>query len=359
MSAYKRLNIKSRIKDYSVQFIGGFSQGLDRHNLSKIYLIIDKKVAGLYGKQFKDIWKKYPYLLLQAEESVKTLEYAKIIIRRLIESDVKRDCRLVAIGGGVIQDISAFVASILYRGVDWIFYPTTLLAQSDSCIGSKTSINIDEYKNQVGNFYPPSKIFLNTGFLKTLSDGEIKSGMGEIIKVHLLDGKKSFSYIYRHYESALKDKGLMRELIFRSLKIKKRVIEKDEFDSGYRNIMNYGHTFGHALESLTDYGLPHGQAVTVGMDISNYLSLRLGYINNSLFLRLHELLLRNWPNYNFKGCDRERFFKSLGRDKKNSSGMVNAILTRGPGKMFKHGLVLGAGFRKEITGYFREYLNNA
>lgn len=352
MSTYKKLNIKSHIKDYSLEFTDSYVDLLRKDYDKNFFIIIDKNIKKLYRKQLNQILSKYPYLELKASESIKTLESAKIIIKYLIENNIKRNYALVAIGGGTIQDITAFVASILYRGVDWIFYPTTLLAQSDSCIGSKTSINVDSYKNQVGNFYPPRKIYINTAFLKTLSLKDIKSGLGEIIKVHLLDGLQSLHYIKENYGNSLLDPKVMEKLIFRSLEIKKDVIEKDEFDTGYRNIMNYGHTFGHALESLTGYKLCHGQAITIGMDISNYLSRNLGYIQENRYKEMREILAKNWPSYNLKNIDFDLFFKCLTKDKKNIGNSIAAIITKGPGRMFKKSLLLDGDTKKMFFSYF-------
>jgi len=353
MSTYKRLSIKSRIKDYSVSFIDNLKDGFDPEPEKKYFLIIDQNVKNLYERELEGFLKKYPFLVIEATEERKTLDYVRVVIRQLIDSDVKRGYALVAIGGGIIQDITAFIASILYRGVDWVFYPTTLLSQSDSCIGSKTSINVDEYKNQVGNFYPPCSIFLNTNFLKTLSYADIRSGLGEIIKVHLLDGKWAMKYMQETYDRSLNDPTLMEELIFRSLRIKKRIIEKDEFDTGIRNIMNYGHTFGHALESITHYKLCHGQAITVGMDISNFLSCKFGYISEEMYSQMREILLKNWPDYDLKSLDLSQFFKSLAKDKKNTGSKITAILTEGPGRMKKSSFALDDKVRDTLSSYFK------
>lgn len=354
MSIYKRLHIKSDIRNYSVFFVNDFKDGWDKYCGKKAYLIVDYNVAKYYNNELAAVFKKYPYMIVKASEEHKTLEYVKKIIRRLIDNGVKKNHILIAVGGGIIQDLTGFVASILYRGVEWFFFPTTLLAQSDSCIGSKTSINVDEYKNQVGNFYPPSNVFLNSNFLKTLKSSDMKSGLGEIIKVHLLNGENSLKYMLKKYDQSLSDLEVMNDLIFRSLKIKKNIIEKDEFDTGYRNILNYGHTFGHALESLTGYNLPHGQAVTIGMDISNYLSHKLRLISKSTYLVMREMLLKNSFNYNLKHYDFKLFFESLSRDKKNAGNKITVILTKGPGRMIKKGLAMDAAAKNKILSFFKQ-----
>lgn len=351
MSIYKNLKIKSGIRDYSVVFTRDFREGLKPVS-DKLCVIADRNVAMLYKGELDGILARCPNIIVEAKEEHKTLAYVNMIIHKLIKMGIKRDHRLVAIGGGIIQDITGFVSSILYRGMEWFFYPTTLLAQSDSCIGSKTSINIGEYKNQVGNFYPSTKIYLNINFLNTLSSKEIKSGLGEIIKVHLLDGRRSAIYIEENYEKAVYDLKIMETLVRRSLLIKKYVIEKDEFDRGYRNIMNYGHTFGHALESATNYRLPHGQAVTIGMEMSNYLSHRLGYLSPGDFLRMRGVLMKNWPCHSLRNMDLDLFFRVLSRDKKNTGGNITAILTRGPGRMFKKKLPLNMATKRLVSSYF-------
>lgn len=356
MSIYKKLSVKSNIRDYSVFFTDDIKDGSNTVRADKRFFIIDRNVNDIYKKTLPALVGSSRSLIIEASEDKKTLDHIKVVVRHLIDHDVKRGHTLVAIGGGIIQDIAAFTASILFRGIDWIFYPTTLLAQSDSCIGSKTSINVDEYKNQVGNFYPPSKIYLDTAFLKTLSPVDIRSGLGEIIKVHLLDGLKSMGYIEKNYDKAISDPGVMRQLIFRSLVIKKKIIEKDEFDSNIRNIMNYGHTFGHALESLTDYRLCHGQAITIGMDISNFLSHRLGYITEDTYSRMNTILSKNWPECELRNLDLELFFKCLTKDKKNTDGKVNAILTEGPGRMKKSGFALDDKMKKAFYSYFEKKL---
>ncbi|GAI32171.1 unnamed protein product, partial [marine sediment metagenome] len=247
----------------------------------------------------------------------------------LLDNNIKRNNKLIAVGGGIIQDITGFVSSILLRGVEWIFYPTTLLAQSDSCIGSKTSINVDDFKNQLGTFYPPQRIILDVNFLKTLTLTDMKSGLGEIIKVHLLDGEKSLEYINSHYEQAFSDPAVVKDLIFRSLMIKKNIIEKDEFDKDYRNIMNYGHTFGHAIESVSNYEVCHGQAVTMGMDIANYISLKMGMLLDEPHEIMREVLLKNYPDYSLRREQLTSFLTALTKDKKNVDENLSAILTEG------------------------------
>ncbi|MGV2387507.1 MAG UNVERIFIED_CONTAM: hypothetical protein LVR29_01675 [Microcystis novacekii LVE1205-3] len=165
-----------------------------------------------------------------------------------MELGFRKDCTLLVIGGGVIQDIGCFIASVLFRGIKWILIPTTLLAQCDSCIGSKSSINIQNFKNQIGTFYPPHEIILVFSVLKTLPSDEIRSGLGEIIKLNLLVGQSEVKQMKINLQKLSSDFLEIQNLILDALNIKRRYIERDEFDKGVRNILNYGHTFGHAYE---------------------------------------------------------------------------------------------------------------
>lgn len=351
MSTFNELKIKSNIKDYSVIFVDDFSEALIKDSLEKSFFIIDQNVFNFYNEKFQGILQQKKHLIVEATELHKTIDYVKVVIKFLINNNIKRNDKLIAMGGGIIQDITGFVSSILFRGIEWIFYPTTLLAQSDSCIGSKTSINVDDFKNQLGTFYPPQHIILDVNFLKTLTLGDMKSGLGEIIKVHLLDGEKSLEYILSHYEQAFSDPMILRELIFRSLMIKKNIIEKDEFDKDYRNILNYGHTFGHAIESISNYEVCHGQAVTMGMDMANYISLKIGIVSEESYKLMREVLLKNYPDYSLKNEQKDSFLIALSKDKKNIDENLSAILTEGPGKMRKMKIPFDDNLKEFIGSY--------
>jgi 3-dehydroquinate synthase len=268
------MNIRSYRRTYDVSF-ASLSETIDEiRGLKNKYAIIDKNVYDLHGDVLEGLFKDNIYLL-DATENNKTLDVSKEIIEKIVMLDSRKETNIVVIGGGITQDVSCFAASVLYRGVDWYFVPTTLLAQADSCIGSKSSINMIPYKNLLGTFYPPKKIFICTEFVTTLPDKEYKSGLGEIAKCALLGGKKEFDEFAGDIDAMLAgDHEKLQQGIKRTLTYKKGLIEIDEFDMGVRNILNYGHTFGHAIESASGYGIPHGQAVSIGMLIANSVSLR-------------------------------------------------------------------------------------
>ncbi len=330
--------IHSLFRDYEVRFEDDFSARLAVSLQDGDFLIVDANVRDLYGPRLAPFLEKWHHVVVEPTEEQKSYSQMGWVIQAIIESGVKKNHRLVAIGGGIVQDITGFIASILYRGVDWLFYPTTLLAQCDSCIGSKTSINFGAYKNQLGGFYPPTEIVIDLNFIDTLPESAVLSGLGEMIHYFLVSGDDDFHRLKSDYASSITDKSVMRDLVLRSLQIKHAMIEKDEFDRGPRQVFNYGHSFGHAIESLTNYRIPHGIAVSFGMDIANHLSLQLGYISEGERQDMRELLAWNFSSTELSGITVEEFLDALSKDKKNVGSEFRVILTRGPGKMFKTGL---------------------
>jgi 3-dehydroquinate synthase len=353
MSTSDKLSVKSHVHDYEVTFTGDVFGQINADWQQGGYFLVDARIAALYADKLPFGHDTRRCMVIEALETNKALPYIAEIAERLVANNFKKGYRLCAVGGGIIQDIAGFVATILHRGSTWTLFPTTLLAQCDSCIGSKTSINLGQYKNQLGTFYPPVQIFLDQIFLTTLSPAELRSGLGEIIKVHFLDGPESFRYLQERFDRITDDAAVMSDFIRRSLSIKKGYIEKDEFDRDYRNLLNYGHTFGHALETLTDYALPHGQAVTVGMDISNFISMKLGLIDSQTYQIIREQLLKNWPSQIKISVDPERYKSALSKDKKNTDDRVKAILTHGPGQMVKKSIPMDAFLDDCLTDYFR------
>lgn len=348
---YEVLEVKSHMRNYSVLFADSFRESLSKDTQEKrCFFIIDRSIHRIYHDQLRDVLHPGSCFVVDATEEHKSLDYVKTVIEWLLGSDIKRNDRLIALGGGIIQDIAGFVSSILFRGIEWFFYPTTLLAQCDSCIGSKTSLNVGEFKNQLGTYYPPQHIVLDVNFLKTLSTADTRSGLGEIIKVHLLDGPDSLEYIRSEYDHSA-DPDILKELIFRSLRIKKTIIEEDEFDKDRRNILNYGHTFGHAIESVTDYKVSHGQAVTVGMDMENYVSFRLQILPQGSLDLMRVPIMKNYPDFQLEEEHIAPLLAALSKDKKNVDENLTVILTRGAGEMMKMKLPLNDRLKEYINDY--------
>ncbi len=345
--------VKSIITDYTVSFIDDLSESLNEQLVIGDILIIDKKIIGLYKSFLNDILTDYNYIAIDATEEQKSFAGVSPIIEDLIENGFKRNNRLIAIGGGITQDTTAFISSILYRGVSWLFYPTTLLAQGDSCIGSKTSINYKNYKNQLGGFYPPDKIFIDLKFLDTLSDRDLKSGLGEMAHYFIIAGEQDFKRFKEDCHFALTDKNILSGLIARSLEIKKGYIEIDEFDKKERRIFNYGHSFGHAIETLTNYEIPHGIAVSYGMDIANFISVKLGYISEEFRMNIREHLKQFWRGTSIKNISIDMYKNALSKDKKNVGSELRLILNKGFGNIFITNMKMDDQFVAWLNEYFQ------
>jgi 3-dehydroquinate synthase len=348
--------IKSTLKEYGVTFVSDFTVPLKQAADEGAFVICDAAVFNLYSERFLSTLDPERYLVIEATESTKTLEKCKDIIEILVERKVRRNQKLIALGGGVIQDVTAFIASILYRGIGWLFFPTTLLAQGDSCIGSKTSINLGDKKNLIGNFYPPDSIFIDPRFLESLAVEDIQSGIGEMLHFYYYANSPLIAGLIGSYRTVLEERGLLMEYIRESLSIKKSVIEVDEFDKGERNKFNYGHTFGHALETITGYGVRHGQAVTVGMDLANYLSWQTGLLNRDQYEEMHAQLSVNFPEYDFLACSMDAYFDALSKDKKNIGNNLGCILSEGPGRLVRQQITFDDVLKETIRSYFTQRL---
>jgi 3-dehydroquinate synthase len=300
------MTIESHPKKYEVIF----EDFLKHKSFSQNEIVlIDKKVANLYNITHDKL------ITIEALETNKSIETVLEVCERLMEYNFDRSQTLVVIGGGILQDIGAYVAKTYKRGINWIYFPTTLLSQCDSCIGGKTALNFKKYKNQLALFSAPTKVIIDTNFLKTLSEKDITSGYGEIIKLFLIGGNYYIDNIkYMDYKTA----------IFHSLSIKKAVIEYDEFENLERKALNYGHSFGHVIEPLTNYDIPHGEAVMIGIEIINKLFSKSEYISD---------IISNYTTLSkIKSiCSVDDILKGLKTDKKVSSGNISLIVVRTPG----------------------------
>jgi 3-dehydroquinate synthase len=344
--------VKSNIHDYEVQFINNFGQILGSELCEGDFLIIDNNIRNLYSDDLAPSLENCSSIGINANEQQKSYEGIMPIMQTLINEGFRKNHRLIAIGGGITQDITAFIASIMYRGVKWLFFPTTLLAQGDSCIGSKTSINFGEYKNQVGGFYPPNKIYIYPEFLASLSDNELSSGMGEMLHYFVVSSEEDFRMYESNFKEAFLDKSILANIIAKSLSIKKGYIEKDEYDQNIRQVFNYGHSFGHAIESLTKYRIPHGIAVSFGMDMANYVSVKMGLIDDVIRDEIREITKVIWSGYSLRGIDVQLFIKALSKDKKNVGTQLGLILNKGYGRIFKQLVMADDTFVNWIEEYF-------
>ncbi|WP_246153638.1 3-dehydroquinate synthase [Terriglobus albidus] len=206
-----------------------------------------------------------PATFVQAIEENKSLEASPLLIQQMRAAGVNRQTRLIAVGGGIVQDISAFIASVYMRGIEWTYVPTTVLSMVDSCIGGKSSINVGPYKNLVGTFHPPVQITIDPALITTLPQADRASGLIEAAKICFCRGEDAFNEYLSFQPSASMPLADLEGVINISLLSKKWFIEIDEFDKKERLLLNFGHTFGHAIEGATHFGIPHGIAVGLGI----------------------------------------------------------------------------------------------
>lgn len=346
------LTVRASLRAYTVHFVDDVRPPLRAAMGDDGVAVCDAAVYALYRSILEPVIPEDRCVLVEAVEANKTLETCKDLIERLVARRFRRTHSLIAVGGGIIQDLVGFVATVLYRGVEWIFVPTTLLAQADSCLGSKSSINLGEKKNLIGSFYPPAAVHIDVRFLDTLSVDDVRSGIGEIMHFYLYADSPLRASLGEEYPRLLRHRADLRPHIHESLRIKQRVVEVDEFDRGERHKFNYGHTFGHALESVTDYAIKHGLAVTVGMDLANYLSMHLGLLERGAFEEMHAWLAVNFPAYDWTRMDLDRYMVFLAADRKNVGDDLTCILAAGPGHLVVRRVPLDGALREWIDAYF-------
>ena len=266
-------SIHSNIHDYevSIEETPDFINALVIKE--KSCFVIDENVWKIYRKTLLSALPEMDTIIQPVDEDRKNLDTVQSLYEKLVYRPSKRNLTLVSFGGGILQDITGFTASTIYRGINWIFVPTTLLAQADSCIGSKTSLNYRGFKNLIGTFYPPSRIYIFPAFLNTQLDQDFYSGLGEVIKLHLMGGVNHFHLMTDLLPGIQKrESTALMTAIRNSLAVKIDYMTGDEFDTGRRNLLNFGHDFGHALESTSSFAVPHGQAVIIGMLAANLVA---------------------------------------------------------------------------------------
>ena len=330
---FNKIKINSSVHPYTVFFTDTVKEKFEKVIHKGDILIVDAFILNAYEELFVGI--KNDIISILPTENEKSYRAIEKIINQVVAKGFRKKNKLIAVGGGITQDITSFISFILYRGVSWVFFPTNLLSQCDSCIGSKLSVNLGVYKNLLGGFYPPKEIYINTGFLKTLDQKNVLSGLGEMLHYFLVSGPADAQLFKEKALGVKKNLVEIDWLIYRSLQIKQAMIEVDEFDQGPRNVFNYGHTFGHALESVTNYSIPHGISVSLGIDLANLISVDLGLISMVERNQMRELCEMVFKDIMVPIIDQSEYEKALKKDKKNVGDDLGLILTKGLGKTFK------------------------
>ena len=267
-------------------------------------------------------------IIVPGDESAKNIRHAEEVWSQMVELGCDRSSILLAMGGGVVGDLGGFVAATYMRGIPFIQLPTTLLAMVDSAIGGKTAVNLAAGKNLVGAIYQPKAVLVDPGFLQTLPKRNVISSLAEAIKYGFIRDSSIFDTIEAGFDDlvSLNDQALLSEIIAKSCKIKAQIVSNDQFENGERRLLNYGHTIGHAFETIQDYGgLYHGEAVLYGMKCSNFISHKKGLISDEQFNRAQSVLHRfELPELGVVAP--ERVLEIVSHDKKNINGKLNFIL---------------------------------
>ena len=297
----------------------------------KILIITNEIVAPLYLEKLKQCFKKNvcDLLVLPDGEKFKNIESVNLIFDTLLTKNHNRTTTLIALGGGVVGDMTGFAAACYQRGVRFIQIPTTLLSQVDSSVGGKTGINHPLGKNMIGAFHQPACVLIDTDTLNTLPNKEFKSGLAEVVKYGLMADYVFFQWLEANFDAVLEKQTDALECIIKvSCENKAKIVSSDEMEQGHRALLNFGHTFGHAIEAWQQYtGFTHGEAVAVGMAVAAALSFHLGLISKFDYLRVIAILEKVGlpilvPN-EMKNTD---FLEFMRRDKKNTDHKINLIL---------------------------------
>lgn len=303
----------------------------------RICIITDSIVEKLYAEEvaglIKDKCKKTVIFSFPSGEASKTLDTVQQAYTFLIKEDFDRKDILIALGGGVVGDLTGFIAATYLRGIDFIQIPTTLLAQADSSIGGKTGVDLDGYKNMVGAFYMPKLVYMNVSTLKTLEERQYFSGFAEIMKHGLIRDHIFYVWLLENmYEICDRDPNILEEMVIRSSNIKKMIVEKDPKEQGERALLNFGHTIGHALEKAKNFELYHGECVALGCVAAAYISWKHELLTMDEYYEIRDMLVPFNLPISIDHIDPEEILRLTKSDKKMEAGQIKFILLKKVGK---------------------------
>lgn len=305
----------------------------------KIALVTDETVYDLYGKELINklatiSQKVFPVVVKPGEES-KSLETLAQVYNQLIDKGITKSDLIIALGGGVIGDLAGFAASTYLREVPYIQIPTTLLAQVDSSVGGKTAVNLPQGKNLIGSFYHPDAVFIDPLVLNTLPPRTFSDGLAEVIKYSMIQDAELFNLLAGHDSSSILP--YMEDIITRCLDIKRRIVQEDERDNGIRMILNFGHTLGHAVEKVFNFGTyTHGEGVAIGMYQITQKSEEMNLTVKGVSEKLRQVLMQYNLPYQMPEASMEDFLQAMETDKKSRGQSIHLILIRDIGECFVH-----------------------
>ena len=305
----------------------------------KLVIITNPTVSELYGNSLKENLSRANFdtalLTVPDGEAYKSLDTAGRLYTRLTDCFAERNTPILALGGGVIGDLAGFVAATYMRGVPLVQIPTTLLAQVDSSIGGKVAVDHGKLKNKIGTFYQPRIVISDTATLKTLPQKEFANGMAEIIKSAVIRDKPFFIYIKQNLDKIKRlDSSVMEEVISRSASIKAGIVAQDETDTGIRNLLNFGHTIGHAIETVSNLEIAHGQAVAIGMVSEAKIAQRMGLFEKDELESLENLISDAGLPTRIPAVDKDLILQAMKHDKKTADGKVRFALPRNIGNVY-------------------------
>ena len=297
----------------------------------KACIITDSNVVSLYGEAVKEVlaqaYERVEIFVIPAGEPNKNLEEVKKAYEFLINQQFNRKDVLFALGGGVVGDMTGYIAATYLRGVDYIQIPTTLLSQNDSSIGGKTGVDFDGYKNMVGAFKMPRLVYMNLKTLETLDNRQYFSGFAEVMKHGIIKDAKFYSWLIENmYEICEKDLDVLEEMVYRSCSIKKAVVEKDPLEKGDRMLLNFGHTIGHAIEKSKNFELLHGECVALGCVAAAYISWKKDMIDMDTYYEIRDMFVPFYLPISIDSVDAKEVLKLTRSDKKADSCFVRFAL---------------------------------
>jgi len=308
---------------------------------SKQMIVTSQTVWPLYGKNVHDSLATSGFdvseTLVSDDEEAKSFQTLTTIFDNLLERDFERSSGIIAVGGGVVGDIAGFAAATFMRGIRFVQVPTTLLAQVDSSIGGKTGVNHPNAKNLIGAFYQPTLVWTDVGTLSTIPERELRSGLAEVIKYSVISDPELFRLLSENVRSFSNiSEDTLIEIISRCCSIKARIVEQDEREQGIRSILNYGHTVGHALESLTSYAqYTHGEAIAIGMTAAARISIEIDATDReTVQLQENVIQVAGLPTRMLQPIDPVEIVQQLSKDKKRHAGRVRWVLPRRIGEVF-------------------------
>ncbi len=334
--------------------------GFLQEKYSKIFIISDKIVANFHLETLKKSLncQDLNEILVENGENSKNFQVFQEVCEEILNKNIDRKSLIIAFGGGVVGDLSGFVASVMLRGVDFVQIPTTLLSCVDSSVGGKTAINSKFGKNLIGSFYQPKLVLCDLNFLKTLPKREIIAGYFEVLKYALIFDEEFFEFLDENYQKIFDlDEEILAKIILKSCEIKAKIVSEDEKEQGIRALLNFGHTFGHSLEKEASYNsqLNHGEAVGIGMLMASEMSMNLGFLKVDDFLKIKNHIQKIYPDFDLKKIksdwNLQNLVNNLYKDKKTEKNQLNFILIEKIGKAFIEKNVDEAEFVKIIEKF--------